>query len=305
MSRTSSAGATYPWPEPAQTGDLTGAALLRDALRLSLRAGAGPFRSVGRLLLAPRPYQYAPLAMALRLDPVRLLIADDVGVGKTIEAALVARELLDRGIIRRIGVLCPPHLCQQWADELRDKFGIETAIAQPSRMARLERELPRPDIQVFAHYRHIVASIDYIKSDHYRQSFVDNAPDLIIVDEAHAAARPKGDGPGAQQQRHRLLRELAANPRRHIILTTATPHSGVEESFRSLLGALNPQFDRPPEQTLPVTSLAPHLIQRRRSDLQRWMGAETPFPGTGKRGAPVHDVAGRTRPLRTSPGILP
>ena len=271
-------GATYPWPEPARTGDLTGAALLRDALRLSLRAGAGPFRSVDRLLLAPRPYQYAPLAMALRLDPVRLLIADDVGVGKTIEAALVARELLDRGIVRRIGVLCPPHLCQQWADELRDKFGIETAIAQPSRMARLERELPRPDIQVFAHYRHIVASIDYIKSDHYRQSFVDNAPDLIIVDEAHAAARPKGDGPGAQQQRHRLLRELAANPQRHIILTTATPHSGVEESFRSLLGALNPQFDRPPEQNLPVTRLAPHLIQRRRSDLQRWMGAVTPFP---------------------------
>ena len=271
-------GAAYPWPDPARTGDLTGAALLRDALRLSLRAGAGPFRSVGRLLLAPRPYQYAPLAMALRLDPVRLLIADDVGVGKTIEAALVARELLDRGIIRRIGVLCPPHLCQQWADELRDKFGIETAIAQPSRMARLERELPRPDIQVFAHYRHIVASIDYIKSDHYRPSFVANAPDLVIVDEAHAAARPKGDGPGAQQQRHRLLRELAANPRRHIILTTATPHSGVEESFRSLLGALDPQFDRPPEQNIPAARLAPHLIQRRRSDLQRWMGAETPFP---------------------------
>ena len=272
-------GASYPLPQAQRAGDLAGVLLLRDALRLSLRAGAGPFRSVGRLMVAPRPYQYVPLAMALRMGGrVRMLIADDVGVGKTIEAGIVARELLDRGIARRIGVLCPPHLCEQWANELRGKFGIDAAVAQSSRMARLERELPRPDIHVFAHYRHIVGSIDFIKSDHYRKSFADNAPDLIIVDEAHSAARPRGDEQGRQQQRHQLLRELADDPDRHIILVTATPHSGVEESFRSLLGLINRDFDLPIEQGLSNRRLVSCLVQRRRSDLANWLGAETPFP---------------------------
>ncbi|MCY4652626.1 MAG: helicase, partial [Dehalococcoidia bacterium] len=94
--------ATYPYPEPDKSGDFRGALLLRDAVRLTLRAGAGPFRCIGRLSVVPRPYQYVPLIMALRMNPVRLLIADDVGVGKTIEAAMIARELLDRGIVRRV-----------------------------------------------------------------------------------------------------------------------------------------------------------------------------------------------------------
>ena len=83
-------------PDPEKAGDFTGGLLLRDAVRLGLRSGAGPFRSMGRLSVAPRPYQFVPLIMALRMDPVRLLIADDVGVGKTIEASMIARELLDR-----------------------------------------------------------------------------------------------------------------------------------------------------------------------------------------------------------------
>ena len=216
--------------------------------------------------------------MSLRLNPVRMLIADDVGVGKTIEAGIVARELLDRRLVRRIGVLCPPHLCDQWSQELRDKFGIETATVQSSQMGRLERNLPRPDLQVFAHYQHLVASIDYIKSDRYFQSFVDNAPDLIIVDEAHIAARPRGDEGGQQQRRHRLLQRLAQDTNRHIVLVTATPHSGIEESFRSLLGTLDSNFDKPIEQNIPNRQLKNHLVQRRRADLIDWLGSKTPFP---------------------------
>jgi len=102
--------------------------LLREAARLSTRAAAGPFRSFARIAVEPRPYQLVPLMMALRLDPVRLLIADDVGIGKTIEAALVARELLDRGEIQRLAVLCPPHLAEQWQKELAEKFHIETEL---------------------------------------------------------------------------------------------------------------------------------------------------------------------------------
>jgi SNF2 family DNA or RNA helicase len=74
----------------------------------------GPFRSLGRISVLPRPYQFVPLIMSLRQAPVRLLIADDVGVGKTIEAAMIARELLDRGLAQRLAVLCPAHLSDQW-----------------------------------------------------------------------------------------------------------------------------------------------------------------------------------------------
>jgi SNF2 family DNA or RNA helicase/predicted transcriptional regulator len=216
--------------------------------------------------------------MALRLDPVRLLIADDVGVGKTIEAAMIAREFLDRGIARRIGVLCAPHLCEQWEEELRTKFDIHTAVVQSSRIGRLERGLPRGDVSLYQHYRHLVASIDFVKSERNRQRFLDNAPDFIIVDEAHTAARPRGVRDGAQQQRYALVRDLSRNPQRHMILATATPHSGIEESFRSLLGILDAEFDVPEESDLPRAKLIPHLIQRKRADLKRWLGVDTPFP---------------------------
>ena len=110
--------ATFRLPGREDLGDFTSGRLLRDAARLSTRAAAGPFRSFGRIAVEPRPYQLVPLMMALKLDPVRMLIADDVGIGKTIEACLIARELLDRGEIRRLTVLCPPHLAEQWQREL-------------------------------------------------------------------------------------------------------------------------------------------------------------------------------------------
>ena len=100
--------ATFRLPSREDLGDFTSGRLLRDAARLSTRAAAGPFRSFGRIAVEPRPYQLVPLMMALQLDPVRMLIADDVGIGKTIEAGLIARELLDRGEIHRLTVLCPP-----------------------------------------------------------------------------------------------------------------------------------------------------------------------------------------------------
>ena len=268
----------YDWPEPDNAGNFQGGLLLRDSVRLTLRNGAGPFRSLGSLSVLPRPYQYVPLIMALRQDPVRLLIADDVGVGKTIEAGMIARELLDRGLAKRLGVVCAPHLCEQWEDELSQKFNIETAVIQPSQIGRLERGLPRRDISLYQYYRHLVVSIDYIKSERNKRPFLDNCPDLIIVDEAHTAARPRGDRGSNQHQRFEFLKELSAQRDRHLILVTATPHSGVEESFRSVLGLLDDSFDVSEDKQLPRRRITPHFIQRKRSDLKNWMDNETPFP---------------------------
>ncbi|MGH2443728.1 MAG: helicase-related protein, partial [Chloroflexota bacterium] len=266
-------------PDPQRAGDAGGALLLFDAARLAIRSGAAPFRSLGHIAVTPRPYQFVPLVMALRLNPVRMLIADDVGVGKTVEASLIVRELLDRGLARRFTVLCPPHLCTQWQTELRDKFAIEAAIIQPATIGRLERNLPRQDLSIYQYYQHLVISIDYVKSERNRGHFLDNAPDLLIVDEAHICARPPHHRRvnANQHQRYELLRRLADDSTRNLILVTATPHSGIEESFRSLLGLLDPAFDTA-DQEIDRQELLPFVVQRRRSDLQQWLGADTPFP---------------------------
>ena len=109
--------ATFAPPTLNLLGDHTSCRLLRDAVRLGFRSSAGPFRSFAQIAVEPRPYQLVPLLMALKLDPVRLLIADDVGIGKTIESGLIARELLDRGEAKRLAVLCPPPLAEQWQAE--------------------------------------------------------------------------------------------------------------------------------------------------------------------------------------------
>jgi hypothetical protein len=131
-------------------------------------------------------------------------------------------------------------------------------------MRRLERGLARQDISVYQHYANLVASIDFVKSSSQRGRFLAAAPDLVIVDEAHAAARPRGAASAAEHQRYELLRDLARDANRHILLVTATPHSGIEENFRSLLGLLDPGFDRDPSEPLDRETLVRYLVQRRR-----------------------------------------
>src|SRR5216684_1040099 len=159
--------AQFDLPNPSLIGDFRSCRLLRDAVRLGFRSSAGPFRSFARIAVEPRPYQLVPLLMALKLDPIRLLIADDVGIGKTIEAGLVARELIDRGEIRRIAVLCPPQLAEQWQTELRDKFHIDAELVLPGTATRLEKSCSLGQ-SIFERYPYVVISTDFIKADRRR-----------------------------------------------------------------------------------------------------------------------------------------
>ncbi|MGH3366900.1 MAG: helicase, partial [Nocardioidaceae bacterium] len=131
--------ATFTPPNPEDLGDDRSARLLRDALRIGFRSSAGPFRSLAGVAVDPRPYQLVPLLLALRQHLVRLLIADDVGIGKTIEAGLVAAELLAQGSARGLAVLCPPSLAEQWQSELRTKFNLDAELVLPGTVTRLER----------------------------------------------------------------------------------------------------------------------------------------------------------------------
>ncbi len=274
--------AEFALPGIADMGDSTSARLLRDAVRFTFRAGAGPFRSLGRIAVEPRPYQLVPLLMALKLSPVRLLIADDVGIGKTVEAGLIARELLDRGEISRIAVICPPHLCEQWQRELASKFHIDAVVVRPGTVTRLERGLALNE-SLFDVYPFVIVSIDYIKTDRRRADFIRACPEFVIVDEAHTAASG-GDARSGQHQRHALVREIAADPHRHLVLTTATPHSGIEAAFRSLLVLLDEAFGALSEEETIASNdplrlkLAEHFVQRRRADIADYLDDVTLFP---------------------------
>lgn len=239
------------------------AALLADAMRLMLRRGAGPFRSAAQLAFEPRTYQLVPLLMALRLPVPRLLIADDVGIGKTIEAGLILRELIDRGEVDAFSVLCPPHLVEQWVGELKARFGIEAVAVTSGTASRLERSLPLAQT-LFNAYPFTVVSLDYIKAEKRRESFARACPDFVIVDEAHACV---GTHKG-RQQRFELLSGLARNPDRRVILVTATPHSGDEDAFARLLSLVEPSFTSMNlEDARYRERLARHFVQRRRIDL--------------------------------------
>jgi superfamily II DNA or RNA helicase len=267
-------------------GDYRSARLLHEALRLSIRASAGPFRSFGRIAVEPRPYQLVPLLMALRLDPVRLLIADDVGVGKTVESLLIARELLDRGEIRRFSVLCPPHLAEQWQLELKTKFHIDAELVVAATAARVERSLKLgAGDSLFDKLDATVVSMDFIKSDRRRDEFIRTAPEFVIVDEAHTCT-DASSSKGSRHQRFRLLRDLSAKPGRHLVLVTATPHSGKDEAFGELLGFLDPSFKRfaTSMDDSDRAELAKHFVQRRRGDIRAYLDIDTPFP---KRDEPI------------------
>jgi len=275
--------ATFPPPTLDDIGDATSARLLRSALRLGFRSSGGPFRSFASLAVTPRTYQLVPLLMALRMPTVRLLIADDVGIGKTIESGLIAAELLAQGDVQRLAVLCSPQLAPQWQSELRTKFGIDAAVVLPSTVTRLERGLLMNQ-SLFDRYPLVIVSTDFIKSSRRRDDFVRACPELVIVDEAHTCVDAGGTGRRASQQRHVLLQALAADRERHLILVTATPHSGKEEAFRSLLSLLDLALSSlPPDLSGDARRrdrelLARHYVQRRRADIRDYLDEDTPFP---------------------------
>ncbi len=302
--------AQFPPPTLDDLGSDRSARLLRDAVRFGVADVPGPFRSFGRLAVTPRAYQLVPLMMALRLDEApderaypaaRLLIADDVGVGKTVEAGLIAAELLASGAAEGLSVLCPPHLADQWTTELAEKFHLHATPVLASTAAKLERDL-RYGESLFDRHPVTVVSLDYVKSRRRRDDYIQAAPRLVIVDEAHLCAKDPANT--SKHLRHELLKGLADDPRRHLVLVTATPHSGKEGAFRSLVGLLHPDLAHvDPESDLTGDEralLARHFIARKRQDVRYGYGADTPFPERED----LTDPHGRWRPTSQHESLI-
>ena len=201
---------------------------------------------------------------------MRLLNADDVGVGKTIEAGLILREMLDRGEIDRFTVLCPPHLVDQWTQELETKFSIPATPVTASAAARLERDLPNTT-SIFEAYPYTVVSLDFIKSERRFFDFKRACPEMVVVDEAHSR-RERRPWPAA------AIRIGPLSGRRQRTTpdpADRNPHSGNEAAFYNLLGLIDKEFanlrDLPDEAHRGLREkLAAHFIQRRRRDIDAW-----------------------------------
>jgi ERCC4-related helicase len=205
-----------------------------------------PFRSGIEI----EDYQLDPVVRAIQMPRVNLLIADDVGLGKTIEAGMVGLELIIRHRARKVLVVCPSSLQIQWRDQMRDKFGLDFRIVDSNLLKELRRKRGI-HVNPWAHFPRLITSIDFLKRERPLRLFRETLPapgepiyprkyDLLIVDEAHNCA-PSGVGRYAQDSlRTQALRELTPHFE-HKLFLTATPHNGYQESFSALLELLDNQ----------------------------------------------------------------
>jgi superfamily II DNA or RNA helicase len=214
-----------------------------------------------------------------------MLLADDVGLGKTIEAGLILTELLARQMASRVLVIVPANLREQWREALDYFFHIPARIISSRHRREMERELPA-GANPWEHYRCLITSVDYAKQPAIKNQILEQHWDVVLVDEAHQVAKPHQSGPDqrVRMDRWELAEALAASPRiRHLLLLTATPHNGYTDSFASLLRMLDvgavagpihaPRILRPVAER--------HVCQRRRKDVETWFQDDptrSPFP---------------------------
>jgi superfamily II DNA or RNA helicase len=258
-----------------------------DAFLDAVRWGAASSADI-RNLQAPfrsgidiEDYQLDPVVRAIQMPRVSLLIADDVGLGKTIEAGLVAQELIIRHRCRRVLIVCPSALQIQWRDQMRDKFGLEFRIVDSELMRDLRRSRGI-HINPWDHFPRLITSIDFLKRDRPLRLLRELLPaegeaiyprrfDLLVVDEAHNVA-PSGGGKYAiDSMRTSALRMLVPHFE-HKLFLTATPHNGYPESFTALLELLdNQRFARgvtPDRKSLQVV-----MVRRLKQEMVGWDGA--------------------------------
>ena len=221
-----------------------------DAARWGAVAAADPtaFQSPFRAGIDIKDYQLLPLVKALAMPRVSLLIADDVGLGKTIEAGLIAEELVLRGLARKIMVVCPPSLCGKWQREMRDKFGLAFEVVNREYVSKLRRERG-VGVNPFRSHPRLIVSLEWLKLEPQLRRFDEFLPpdpntyprafDLLIVDEAHLIAPAAAGNYAKASMRTQALRKLAPHFE-HRLFLTATPHNGYRESFESLMETLDP-----------------------------------------------------------------
>jgi superfamily II DNA or RNA helicase len=274
------------WPSRETIGTPQAQDLLLRAHRLSVLHGTAPLLSLQRSRVIPKDYQLVPVVMALEMgERVRMLIADDVGLGKTIEAGLIITELMARQLASRVLVVVPAALREQWKEALDYFFHLPARIISTRHRREMERELPA-GANPWEQFPVLITSIDYAKQTRVKHQIQEQDWDVVLFDEAHLAAKPHetSHSTSASTQRWELAQALARSERvRHLLLLTATPHNGYTDAFASLLDLLDENLVSGPshDPTIHRSAAARHVCQRRRSDVQSWFegdASKSPFP---------------------------
>jgi hypothetical protein len=192
----------------------------------------------GKAAIDDLAFQHVPVEMALAQDRVRLLIADDVGLGKTLEAGLITSELILRGRANRILVVTTRSMLSQFQKEFWTRFSIPLSRLDSAAIRRMRNQIPA-HYNVFDQFDRSIVSIDTLKQDSQIRAAIEQSSwDLIIIDEAHNAAK-RVRSVGGQSLRSRLAK-LLSRKADSLLLLTATPHDGSQESFASLIEMLDP-----------------------------------------------------------------
>ncbi|MCY3730445.1 MAG: SNF2-related protein, partial [Rhodospirillaceae bacterium] len=216
-----------------------------------------------------------PLRKALRLPRVNLFIADDTGLGKTIEAALIARELLLRRKVKTIVVSAPPSVLEQWKGELEERFGLIFEILDRAYVSRMRRERGFGVNPWLTHSRFLISHnllIDPVYTDPMRAWLGATLPgSLLILDEAHHAAPSSGGRYGIETKFTRAIRDLAGRFE-HRLFLSATPHNGHSNSFSTLLELLDPYRFTRGIRVRGKRALEDVMVRRLKEDIRQAQG---------------------------------
>ncbi|MFH8518215.1 helicase-related protein [Streptomyces gelaticus] len=208
--------------------------LAAEALRIRMAARGDAMLAVSTSLLDPLPHQIqAVYNELLPRTPLRFLLADDPGAGKTVMAGLYIKELALRGDLERCLIVAPGGLVDQWQDELLEKFGLDFTL--------LTKQLVDStiDSSVFDKHPRLIARMDSLaRSEELQERLAESAWDLIVVDEAHRMSASYFGSELKTTKRYELGR-LLGRTTRHLLLMTATPHAGVEENFQLFMALLD------------------------------------------------------------------
>ena len=271
-------------PDSSIVGNVAAHDLLIQAYKLSLIHGSAPLLSLQRSRVIPHQFQLVPVLMSMDMPKARILLADDVGLGKTIEAGLIATELLARQQAYRILVVCPANLREQWREALDHFFHLDAKIISTRHRREMERGLPAGS-NPWEYFPYLITSIDYAKMAEIKAQILEQEWDIVIIDEAHNAAKPHQTTADQKVQMERW--EFAvdiAKKANHLLLLTATPHNGYTDTYASLIrmldvGAVTGAVHEP---RIHREIAKRHVCQRRRKDVVEWLkkasDEDNPFP---------------------------
>lgn len=224
-----------------------------------------------RAAIRENTYQLVPAQKALARHRPRLLMADGVGLGKTIEVGILLSELMARGRADRVLVVALKSVLAQFQGELWHRFGIPLVRLDKKGIEKVQQEIPA-DKNPLTHYQRVIISIDTLKKDARYRRWLEQAHwDVVVIDECQNVIDKSAAG-GTRTQRARLAQLLARNTE-GLLLTSATPHDGRSESFASLIELLEPTAigDR---ENYTKEEIAPWFVRRFKKDVEEEVGKE-------------------------------